>query len=33
MENFYRSPDCRLFTQQEVRIYTFEDYLKDIYKE
>ena len=32
MENFYRSPDCRLLIQ-EISIYTFEDYLKDIYKE
>ena len=32
MENFYRSLDCRLLIQ-EVNIYTFEDYLKDIYKE
>ena len=32
MENFYRSTDCRLLTQ-EISIYTFEDYLKDIYKE
>ena len=32
MENFYRSHDCRLLTQ-EISIYTFEDYLKNIYKE
>ena len=33
MENITCDTDRRLFTQQEVRIYTFEDYLKDIYKE
>lgn len=32
MENFYHSSDCRLLTQ-EISIYTFEDYSKDIYKE